>query len=69
MPRRQEQEDARKEVVEVEPNIVRMELPIRMPGLGHVNCYAIVDRDGAAVVDPGSRQRKRAGADLLLQEK
>ena len=30
-----------------------MELPIRMPGLGHVNCYALIDKDGAAVVDPG----------------
>ena len=30
-----------------------MELPIRLPGLGHVNCYAILDKDGAAVVDPG----------------
>jgi glyoxylase-like metal-dependent hydrolase (beta-lactamase superfamily II) len=24
-----------------------------MPGLGHVNCYAIPDREGAAVIDPG----------------
>ncbi len=30
-----------------------MQLPIRMPGLGHVNCYALIDKDGAAVVDPG----------------
>jgi glyoxylase-like metal-dependent hydrolase (beta-lactamase superfamily II) len=30
-----------------------MQLPITMPGLGHVNCYALLDRDGAAVVDPG----------------
>jgi len=51
--RRQEQEDARSEVTEVAPDVLRMELPIRMPGLGHVNCYAIVDREGAAVVDPG----------------
>ena len=53
MGRRQEQESARGEVVEVGPNVLRMELPIRMPGLGHVNCYAIVDGRGAAVVDPG----------------
>jgi glyoxylase-like metal-dependent hydrolase (beta-lactamase superfamily II) len=51
--RRQEQEAARSEVSEVAPDVLRMELPIRMPGLGHVNCYAIVDREGAAVVDPG----------------
>jgi glyoxylase-like metal-dependent hydrolase (beta-lactamase superfamily II) len=24
-----------------------------MPGLGHVNCYALIDGEGAAVVDPG----------------
>lgn len=30
-----------------------MQLPISMPGLGHVNCYALIDGDGAAVVDPG----------------
>lgn len=53
MPRRQEQEDARPEVTEVAPNILRMELPIRLPGLGHVNCFAILDENGATVVDPG----------------
>ena len=30
-----------------------MQLPIRMPGLGHVNMYALLDERGAAVVDPG----------------
>jgi glyoxylase-like metal-dependent hydrolase (beta-lactamase superfamily II) len=30
-----------------------MQLPIRMPGLGHVNCYAIPDSEGVALVDPG----------------
>jgi glyoxylase-like metal-dependent hydrolase (beta-lactamase superfamily II) len=53
MARRQEQEPARSEVVEVAPGVLRMELPISLPGLGHVNCYAILDRNGAAVVDPG----------------
>jgi glyoxylase-like metal-dependent hydrolase (beta-lactamase superfamily II) len=53
MARRQEQEPARQEVAEVAPNVLRMQLPIRMPGLGHVNCYAILDSKGAAVVDPG----------------
>jgi glyoxylase-like metal-dependent hydrolase (beta-lactamase superfamily II) len=51
--RRQEQEPAREQVAEVAPDVLRLELPIRMPGLGHVNCYAIVDERGAAVVDPG----------------
>jgi glyoxylase-like metal-dependent hydrolase (beta-lactamase superfamily II) len=53
MPRKQEQEEARDEVTEVGPGVLRMELPIRMPGLGHVNCYALLDDEGAAVVDPG----------------
>ena len=53
MARRQEQESAREEVTELAPDVLRMELPIRLPGLGHVNCYAITDNDGVAVVDPG----------------
>ncbi len=53
MARRQEQEPARSEVVEIAPDVLRMSLPIRLPGLGHVNCYAIIDDEGAAVVDPG----------------
>lgn len=53
MARRQEQEPARTDVVEVAPGILRMELPIRMPGLGHVNMYALLDAQGAAVIDPG----------------
>lgn len=52
-PKKQEQEDARADVTEMAPNVLRMELPIRMPGLGHVNMYALLDDDGAAVVDPG----------------
>jgi glyoxylase-like metal-dependent hydrolase (beta-lactamase superfamily II) len=51
--RKQEQEPARDEIVEVAPNILRMQLPIQMPGLGHVNMYALVDDRGIAVVDPG----------------
>ena len=52
-PRRQEQESAQREISEVAPNVLRMQLPIRMPGLGHVNMYALLDERGAAVVDPG----------------
>jgi glyoxylase-like metal-dependent hydrolase (beta-lactamase superfamily II) len=52
-PRKQEQEAARREVTEVAPDVLRMQLPIRMPGLGHVNMYALLDENGAAVVDPG----------------
>jgi glyoxylase-like metal-dependent hydrolase (beta-lactamase superfamily II) len=52
-PRKQEQEPASEEVVEVAPGIVRMQLPIWMPGLGHVNTYGLLDDRGLAVVDPG----------------
>jgi glyoxylase-like metal-dependent hydrolase (beta-lactamase superfamily II) len=53
MARRQEQEPARPEISELPGGVLRMELPIRLPGLGHVNCYAIPDDRGAAIVDPG----------------
>lgn len=52
-PKRQEQEDASDQISEVAKDILRMQLPIRIPGLGHVNMYAMVDKDGVAVVDPG----------------
>jgi glyoxylase-like metal-dependent hydrolase (beta-lactamase superfamily II) len=51
--KKQEQESANPEVTEVGPGVLRMQLPIRMPGLGHVNCYALLDDRGAALVDPG----------------
>ena len=51
--RKQEQEPASTEVREVAPGVLRMQLPISMPGLGHVNCYALEDSDGVALVDPG----------------
>ncbi len=50
---KQEQEDASTEVIEVAPGVVRTQLPISMPGLGHVNCYVLEDERGIAVVDPG----------------
>lgn len=52
-PPKQEQLPAQTEVVEVAPNILRMQLPISLPGLGHVNTYALLDKDGVALVDPG----------------
>jgi glyoxylase-like metal-dependent hydrolase (beta-lactamase superfamily II) len=51
--RRQEQEPAAADVVEVAPGVLRAQLPIDMPGLGHVNCYVLEDERGVAVVDPG----------------
>ncbi|WP_040490960.1 MBL fold metallo-hydrolase [Ilumatobacter nonamiensis] len=52
-PPKQEQEDASTEITEVAPGILRSQLPISMPGLGHVNCYLLEDERGLAVVDPG----------------
>jgi glyoxylase-like metal-dependent hydrolase (beta-lactamase superfamily II) len=52
-PRKQEQEPASEAVTEVAPGVLRMQLPISMPGLGHVNMYALHDQRGLAVVDPG----------------
>ncbi len=52
-PRRQEQEPASEEVTEVAPGILRLQLPIELPGLGHVNTYALEDDRGVALVDPG----------------
>ena len=52
-PTRQEQQPASDEVVEVAAGILRMQLPISLPGLGHVNTYALCDDRGLALVDPG----------------
>jgi glyoxylase-like metal-dependent hydrolase (beta-lactamase superfamily II) len=52
-PVRQERQPAGEDIREVSPGVLRLQLPIDMPGLGHVNCYAIGDRRGYAVVDPG----------------
>ena len=52
-PRKQEQEPASEEIVELAPGVLRCQLPISMPGLGHVNCYLLEDERGVAVVDPG----------------
>ena len=51
--KRQEQEEATTDITEVAPNILRSQLPISLPGLGHVNCYLLEDERGVAVVDPG----------------
>jgi len=50
---KQEQEPAGEEVTEVAPDILRIQLPVMLPGLGHVNCYVLEDDRGVAVVDPG----------------
>jgi glyoxylase-like metal-dependent hydrolase (beta-lactamase superfamily II) len=50
---REEQQRAVDEITTVAPGILRLQLPIDMPGLGHVNCYLLEDERGFAVVDPG----------------
>jgi glyoxylase-like metal-dependent hydrolase (beta-lactamase superfamily II) len=52
-PRKQEQEPASTEITEMAPGILRLQLPIELPGLGHVNTYALEDDDGFTLVDPG----------------
>ena len=57
-PRKQEQEPASEEVTEVAPGVLRLMLPLQgFTGLGHVNCYALEDERGFAVVDPGMMGR------------
>jgi glyoxylase-like metal-dependent hydrolase (beta-lactamase superfamily II) len=48
-----EQLPASDEIAEVAPGVIRMQLPIWMPGLGHVNMYGLLDDRGLAVIDPG----------------
>jgi len=50
---REERRPADDEVAEVAPGVLRLQLPISLPGLGHVNCYALPDARGVALVDPG----------------
>jgi glyoxylase-like metal-dependent hydrolase (beta-lactamase superfamily II) len=59
---KQEQEPAGDGVDEVGPGVLRVQLPIEMPGLGHVNTYLLVDKRGVAVVDPGLPGRTSWGA-------
>lgn len=50
---KQEQKEARSEVEEVAEGVLRMQLPIAIPGLRHVNMYCLRDARGATLVDPG----------------
>lgn len=58
---RQERLDAREEVDEVAPGVLRIQIPIMLPGLGHVNCYVLEDGDGATIIDPGLPDPASAG--------
>ena len=50
---RQEQLPPEEDATEVAPGVVRVQLPIMLPGLGHVNCYVLEDERGVTLVDPG----------------
>jgi glyoxylase-like metal-dependent hydrolase (beta-lactamase superfamily II) len=52
-PERQEAQPASEEITEVVPGVLRLQLPIPLPGLRHVNTYALEDERGWTVVDPG----------------
>ncbi len=52
-PVRQERLPAAEVAEEVAPGILRIQIPILLPGLGHVNCYVLEDERGVALVDPG----------------
>lgn len=53
MAQKQEQLGPIEGVRELAPGVLRVQLPIRFTGLGHVNMYVLLDERGAAVVDPG----------------
>ena len=50
---RQEAEKATEAIDELAPGLLRSQLPVELPGLGHVNCYILEDERGIAVIDPG----------------
>lgn len=50
---KQEALPASREVKEVAPGIIRVQLPINFTGLGHTNMYVLEDERGAAVIDTG----------------
>ncbi len=52
-PQKSERRTPSGEAEEVAPGILRIMLPIELPGLGHVNCYALEDERGIALIDPG----------------
>ena len=52
-PPRPEQLPPDGKVTELAPGVRRLQLPMSMPGLGHVNCYILDDERGAALVDVG----------------
>jgi glyoxylase-like metal-dependent hydrolase (beta-lactamase superfamily II) len=64
---KQEQDPATDTIEDLGSGVLRTQLPINFTGLGHVNMYVLLDRNGAAVVDPGMPRRAsyRAVVDRL----
>lgn len=52
-PPKSEKLKATTDITELAPNVLRTQLPIDLPGLGHVNFYLLEDSKGISVVDPG----------------
>ena len=50
---KQEQLPASDDILEIAPGVLRAQLPISIPGLGHVNMYVLEDERGVTLVDPG----------------
>lgn len=67
-PTKQEQERATEDITELAPGVLRSQLPIDMPGLGHVNCYLLEDERGVALVDPGLPEQYSYDAILVRLE-
>ena len=51
--RKSEQVPASDEVLDMGSGVIRMQLPIHMPGLRHVNMYGLLDDRGLAIIDVG----------------
>ena len=50
---REERQPPREGIEQMAPGVLRLQLPIALPGLGHVNCYVMEDSRGITLVDPG----------------
>lgn len=72
----QEREPPSEEVLEVAPKVLRMQLPITVPGIRHVNCHVFVDARGVTLLDPGmpgdesweTLQARLRSVDLSVQD-
>ena len=63
---RQERLPASDDVDEMAAGVLRIQIPIALPGLGHVNCYVLEDDRGVTLVDPGLPD-PTSNADLMAK--